>query len=313
MGMEDASLSKGGNVKAAHEPQRVSAADFIRGFANWRLQSTRKPVVVTHHGKDAHVLISLDDFRRLDDKGASEIAAASNALRDSFATLVESIRDAIIVIDHQWRIAALNPAASDMLGIAAAQSIGEPLAALLPRLDGSLLAHRLNRLLDHRERFAGEIPGVVRPRQWLRVDLIPVALGGAIVLRDVSDTMDDCAASDTRQALIAAVEADTTIGHARISVREAIETANAALTAMIGVDAAAIRRVRFSALLAIGERQAFAEALESVFLTGTAVRIGSQMVTREGAALAVTLSIAEVRGVYASDGAVIVVTPRVAA
>ena len=51
-------------MTAAHEPQRVSAADFIRGFANWRLQSARKPVVVTHHGKDAHVLISLDDYRR---------------------------------------------------------------------------------------------------------------------------------------------------------------------------------------------------------------------------------------------------------
>src|SRR3546814_8709171 len=51
--------SLGVSVATAQEPQRVSAADFIRGFANWRLQSARKPVVVTHHGKDAHVLISL--------------------------------------------------------------------------------------------------------------------------------------------------------------------------------------------------------------------------------------------------------------
>lgn len=32
------------------EPQRVPAAEFIRGFANWRLQASRKPVVVTHRG-----------------------------------------------------------------------------------------------------------------------------------------------------------------------------------------------------------------------------------------------------------------------
>src|SRR3546814_1600055 len=55
--------SLGVSVATAQEPQRVSAADFIRGFANWRLQSASKPVVVTHHGKDAHVLISLDDYR----------------------------------------------------------------------------------------------------------------------------------------------------------------------------------------------------------------------------------------------------------
>ncbi len=51
--------------------RRTSSA----AFANWRLQSARKPVVVTHHGKDAHVLISLDDYRRLDGEMASQIAA----------------------------------------------------------------------------------------------------------------------------------------------------------------------------------------------------------------------------------------------
>ena len=299
-------------MKAAYEPQRVSAADFIRGFANWRIQSTRKPVVVTHHGKDAHVLISLDDYRRLDGEAASKVAAASNTLQDSLAALVEAIRDGVILIDRKWRIAALNPAASDMLGVAAGQVIGGELAAALPGLHGSLLVHRLNRLVDHRERFSGDIPDVLRPRQWLRVDLVPVAVGGAIILRDVSETMDDYAATDTRRALIAAIEADTGIGHARISVRETVETANEALMIMVGVDAAAVRRVRFSALLAIGARQAFSETLESVFRTGHPARIASQMVTRDGTIIAVTLSIAEIRGTYAGDGAMVVVTRRAA-
>src|SRR3546814_8921230 len=79
--------SLGVSVATAQEPQRVSAADFIRGFANWRLQSARKPVVVTHHGKDAHVLISLDDYRRLDGKIARDVAAASDLLQASLAGL----------------------------------------------------------------------------------------------------------------------------------------------------------------------------------------------------------------------------------
>src|SRR3546814_4358195 len=82
--------SLGVSVATAQEPQRVSAADFIRGFANWRLQSARKPVVVTHHGKDAHVLISLDDYRRLDGKTARDVATASDMLQASLAGLVES-------------------------------------------------------------------------------------------------------------------------------------------------------------------------------------------------------------------------------
>ena len=297
-------------VATAQEPQRVSAADFIRGFANWRLQSARKPVVVTHHGKDAHVLISLDDYRRLDGDVAREVAAASDILQSSLAGLVESVRDGVILIDRQRRVAALNPAASDMLEIAAAGLIGEELMVALPGLRDSLIFHHVNRLLDHRERFSGDVPGMLRPRQWLHIDLIPLPIGGAIILRDVSDAIKGFAAGDMRQAMLDAVEIDGGIGHARISVRETVEAANVMLTDLLGVDASAIRRVRFSALLAVGQRSAFVEALESVFRSGAPVRIASQMVTRDGSVVDVALTIAEVRGPYASDGAVVLVTRR---
>jgi PAS domain-containing protein len=301
---------QGDIVAAAQEPQRVSAADFIRGFANWRLQSARKPVVVTHHGKDAHVLISLDDYRRLDRDVAREVAAASDILQSSLAGLVESVRDGVILIDRQRRIAALNPAASDMLETAAAGLIGEELMAAIPGLRDSLMVHHINRLLDHRERFSGDVPGMLRPRQWLHVDLVPLPVGGAIVLRDVSDAIDGFAAGDMRQAMLDAVEIDGGIGHARISVRETVEAANAMLTDLLGVEAPAIRRVRFSALLAVGQRSAFVEALESVFRSGVPAHVASQMVTRDGSVIDVALTIAEVRGPYASEGAVVLVTRR---
>ncbi len=298
-------------MATVQEPHRVSAADFIRGFANWRLQSARSPVVVTHHGKDAHVLISLDDYRRLDGD-AVDVAGATDRLQQSLAGLAESIRDGVILIDRQLRIVAANPAACDMLERPCADLIGAPLMTAAPRIEGSLLAHHIVRLIDHRERFAGDVPDILRPRQWLRVDLVPAPVGGALILRDVSDALSGFAANDARQALLAAVEAQGEIGHARISVREAVEAANDTLLEMIGVDAAAIRRVRFSALLAIGYRAAFAEGLEELFRSGHPVRLASQIVTRDGDAIAVTLTITEVRGPYVSDGAVVLVTGRAA-
>ena len=296
-------------MATAQEPQRVSAADFIRGFANWRLQSAREPVVVTHHGKDAHVLISLDDYRRLDGD-AGDVADTADRLQQSLAGLVESIRDGMILIDRQWRIVAANPAACDMLERSCADLIGAPLTTAVPRIEGSLLAQHLVRLIDHRERFSGDVPDVLRPRQWLRVDLVPALVGGALILRDVSDALSEFAENDARQALLTAVEAQGDIGHARISVRETVEAANDTLLEMLGVDAAAIRRVRFSALLAIGCRAAFVEGLEELFRSGQSVRLASQIVTRDGDVIGVTLTIAEVRGPYASDGAVVLVTRR---
>jgi PAS domain-containing protein len=293
---------------ATQEPQRVSAADFIRGFANWRMQSARKPVFVTHHGKDAHVLISLDDYRRLDGETSDDVATTADMLQSSLAGLVESVRDGIILVDRQWRIAAVNPTASDMLEIPAARLIGEQLMSAVPGLHGSLVFHHITRLIDHRERFSGDVPDIIRPRQWLHFDLVPVPVGGAIIVRDVSESMAEFAAGDMRQAILNAVEADGGIGYARISVRETVEMASDMLIDLLGVDPEAIRRVRFSALLAVGQRSAFVEALETVFRSGQSARVASQMVTRDGSVIDVTLSIAEVRGPYASDGAVVLVT-----
>ena len=109
-------------------------------------------------------------------------------------------------------------------------------------------------------------------------------------------------------AALDAIETDGSIGHVRISVRESVESANAMLVALLGVDLVAIRRVRFSALLPVGQRAAFVEARESVFRSGNPLRLSSQMVTRDGEVVDVTLTIAEVRGPYASEGAVILVT-----
>jgi PAS domain S-box-containing protein len=287
----------------------VSAAEFIRGFANWRLQAVRKPVMVTHHGKDAHVLISLDDYRRLDGENGAGAAAPGTGLDGSLAALVEWVRDGVIVIDREWRILSVNPAACDLLERAAAELLGENLALALPQLGASLLFQRIIRLIDHRERFSGDMPGILRPRQWLHVDLVPLPVGGALLLRDVSEAIEGFAAGDARQALATAIDIDGSVGHARLSVRETIDSANGTLRTMVGVEATAIRRVRFSALLAVGQRAAFSEALETVFRSGGPARIASQIVTREGVMLDVTLSIAELRGAYTSEGALVLVTP----
>src|SRR3546814_4925305 len=102
----------------------------------------------------------------------SDLSAASQAAR------VEAIRDAVILVDRQARVAAVNPAASDLLETAAADLVRQSLAEVMPGLAGSVLLAHLRRMLDHRERFSGEVPGLVAPRQWLRADLIPLPVGG---------------------------------------------------------------------------------------------------------------------------------------
>lgn len=294
-------------MKQEQLSERVSSADFVRGFANWRVQSARTPVVVTHHGKDAHVLISLDEYRRLGDGGGEGDNAS---LRYSKMLLLESVRDALILIDRERRIAALNPAASDMFEIAAAGLAGQPLTAALPTIEASCIYPHIIRMIDYRERFSGELPSLLRPGQWLRADLVPLPVGGAIILRDVSETIAARERASAQQAAIRAIDVDAGIGHALISVRDTVEYANDALIRMIGVSEEAIRRVRFSALLAMSVRHQFSEAIETLFGTGSPARLESELVSREGLAVPVTLSVVERRGTYGSEGAAVVVTRR---
>ena len=287
---------------------RVSAADFIRGFANWRMQAARRPVVVTHHGKDAHVLISLDDYRRMGGAGEGDVSAA--ALRESQILLLESVRDALILVDRERRIAAINPAAADMIEMAASPLIGQPLGVALPAIESNLIFHHVLRMIDHRERFSGDLPSLLRPGQWIHADLVPLPVGGAIILRDVSEAIAALEASDARAAALRALDADGGIGHACISLREAVEYANGPLAAMLGVGDEAIRRVKFSALLSVARRAAFGEALEEVLRAGKPVRIESELVARDGAIVPVALAIVERRNAYFSDGAVVIATRR---
>ena len=291
---------------APQEPQRVSAAEFIRGFASWRLRAARRPVVVTHHGRDAHVLISLDDYRRLGDP----VGPTINDLDRSRAAVIEGLRDAVLLVGRDGRIVAANPAACDMVEAAAADLIGrDPIEVLGQRPDGPLTL-ALGRMLGQRERFSADIPGLLRPGGWMHVDMIPVPAGGALILRDISAAIDGAGQELARLALSAAIDAHGAIGIARLSVREAVEDANEALLALTGTDPLAIRRVRFSALLTAPGRPLFAEAVDDMFRSGIPRRIEADMMTRSGAAAAVTLSLAEIRGPYASEGAVVTVTPR---
>jgi PAS domain-containing protein len=288
--------------------ERVSAADFIRSFASWRMQAARRPVVVTHHGKDAHVLISLDDYRRMGTAGERE--ARGEVLRESQILLLESVRDAVILVDRERRIAAINPAAADMIEMAAPPLIGQPLATALPAIEASLVFHHILRMIDHRERFSGDLPSLLRPGQWIHADLVPLPVGGAIILRDVSEAIAALETSDARAAALRALDTDGSIGHACISLREAVEYANGALVAILGVGDEAIRRVKFSALLTVARRAAFGEAVEEVLRGGRPVRIESELVARDGVIVPVALAIAERRNAYFSDGAVVIVTRR---
>uniref|UniRef100_UPI0035C99DB3 PAS domain-containing protein n=1 Tax=uncultured Sphingomonas sp. TaxID=158754 RepID=UPI0035C99DB3 len=289
------------NVVPSH---RVSAADFVRSFGIWRERASETPVTITNHGRETHVLMSSRTF--------AEINTDTNAYVDdhykSMAALFDRFRDCVIIVDKNLTVQRVNAAACDFFKVCAAQIEGAPLERIMPHLKESFALRNILRTLSNGERSATDVPSISKAGIWLHVETFSVTEGAAIVFRDITGDVEANRQADVKQAIIKAIGVDGSVGYARISPREMVEGADAVLRDMIGLSEEALRRAKFSAIIAPRRRAEFHQTLESVFLRHGPVRLETCLFANSGREVPVRLSIVELRGEYASEGAIIVVT-----
>jgi PAS domain S-box-containing protein len=291
------------DIAPAH---RVSAADFVRSFGIWRERASETPVTITNHGRDTHVLMSSRTFASIaNDTGTVQEGDNSYA---SMNALFDRFRDCVIIVDQDLVVRRANAAACDFFKMSAAQLEGAPLERAMPNVRDSFALRNIVRTLSIGERSATDVPSITKAGIWLHVETFPVNEGAAIFFRDITGDVEANRLADVKQAIIKAVEIDGSIGYARISPREMVEGADEVLRDMMGLSEEAMRRVKFSTIVVPRQRAAFHEALESVFLHKGPVRLETCLFANTGVEVPVRLSIVELRGEYATEGAIIVVT-----
>lgn len=291
----------------------VPAADLVRNFGQWRDQARLEPVVVTIHGRRSHVIMGYDNFLSAigDDDGLSNHQPRTDPVEASVIALFDSVRDCVVVVAEDLTILRVNHAASVHLRRPAETLVGAGLTDLFPTVIGSFGLRHLHRALQQSEPFSGDVPTPGREGHWLRLDIVPVAAGAAIIFRDVTDEVTGEQRADVTQSIIHALEVDGGVGFAQVSVRETVTHADARLLAMLGLTEEALSRVRFSTIIPARRRPAFATAIETVLAGRGAQRVETELLCNDGSLLPVRVTIVELRGAYASEGAVILVTPLV--
>jgi PAS domain-containing protein len=287
---------------------RVSAAEFVRNFGVWRERATSSPVTITNHGRDTHVLVS---------SGTYSVIAQDNmsptTCDDAYASMnafFDKVRDCVIIIDHDLVVQRANAAACDFLKMSAATIETAPLAQTLPRLDESLALRHIIRTLTTGERSSTDVPSITRPGVWLHIETFPINEGAAIFFRDITADVESNRGADVKQIIIEAIGLHGNVGHARISIRETIETVDAVFCDMMNLREEVLRRVKFSTMIVQRKRAAFHDALETVFLRQGPVCLDTCLLSNSGRELPVRLSIVELGGKFATEGAIIVVTRR---
>jgi PAS domain S-box-containing protein len=113
---------------------------------------------------------------------------ALRVTNDRLERVLASITDGYYALDADWRFLAMNPIASEIIGVAPAEAIGRDFLEVTKLSPQLLVYARMSRVMALRkpDHFEGE--SQIRPGKWYEVHLYPRDEGGLeVYFRDITD------------------------------------------------------------------------------------------------------------------------------
>jgi len=122
----------------------------------------------------------------------------AEAARNQIATILESITDAFVAFDHEWRYTYVNEQAIRLLQATREQLLGKHVwEEVFPELVGHLVYQELHRAI--REQVAVVLEVFIEPlSKWLEIHAYPSPDGLAVYFRDITERK--CSESALRQS-----------------------------------------------------------------------------------------------------------------
>ncbi|RSV32799.1 PAS domain S-box protein [Sphingomonas sp. ABOLH] len=299
----------GGEVIMRNEADQptVSSADFARRFGQLRQMQDDEAIFVTHHGRATHVLTTVRHYNALrDNEGDGDAAIAPPSLQD----FANCLTVGVLLIDYDMRILAANHVAHAQLDREENELVGHHVFKAVPTLHGLLVETYVRRSVASREPASAEIPSLFRPDSWVRVDIHPFARHVTILFHDITEDMKRHRLADVRQSLREAIGVHDGIGYVCLNTRGHIDRAEPTFCEMVHLSEERLHHVAIADLVPVAHRVAFREALDKVLSGEGARTIDSVLLSNDGATVAVRVTIAELRGVYGNEGAIVLLTRR---
>ncbi|MEH3039846.1 MAG: PAS domain-containing protein [Sphingomonas paucimobilis] len=285
----------------------VSSADFARRFGQLRQMQDDEAIFVTHHGRATHVLTTVRHYNALkDSEDQTDTATAPPSLHD----FANCLTIGVLLIDYDLRILAANHVAHAQLDREDSELVGQRVFQAVPVLRGSLVETYVRRSIASREPASAELPSLFRPDSWIRVDIHPFARHVTILFHDITEDMKRHRLADVRQSLREAIGVHDGIGYVCLNTRGHIDRAEPTFCDMVHLSEERLHHVALADLVPVAHRVAFREALDKVLSGEGARTIDSVLLSNDGATVAVRVTIAELRGVYGNEGAIVLLTRR---
>jgi PAS domain S-box-containing protein len=142
------------------------------------LQGTRLQPFQRVDSKNSHSNI------RVDSPPADEVAASADGIHAQ--EVIESISEAFISLDHDWRFTYVNHTAERLLGKSASDLLGKDHWEVYPEAIGTIIEREFRRAAA--SRTAVEFENFYDPWQrWFEVKACPLHHGLAVFFRDITE------------------------------------------------------------------------------------------------------------------------------
>ena len=280
----------------------VRASEFPRRFGH--LSQAGKTIFVTHHGRETHALLPIDNYK--------EFIAPATIDESDAAPINQQLADwlpfLLMIADQGGSIVMANRTAHAMARRADGSLSGSRLFDALPALRETVFEAYFLRTERTGEPCSFEVPGLFATGSWHRVETFRTTQGVVILARDITDEVTTCRLADSKAAVMEATIAHGGIGHIWINVRGRIEQIDAAMSDLLHLPRERLRHVPLVDLLPVAHRVALRDVIEQVMNQGGSQRFETEFLRNDGATLPAVAAIKDLRGLYGCEGAVLVIT-----
>lgn len=282
----------------------VRASEFPRKFGH--LSQAGRTVFVTHHGRETHALLPIANYHEF-------VATAKHDDHDgvfSDQELADWLPLMLIVTDESRTIVMANRTAHAMARKPEGALPGCALFEALPALKESMFESYYNHTERTGEPCSFELPGLFGTESWHRVETSRTHQGVVFLARDITEDVQVHRLADTKKTLIEAMLAHGGIGYVWFNVRGRIEQVDPAMSDLLQLPRERLNNVPVVDLVPVGRRVMLREMIEDVLTHGGTPRFETEFLRNDGTTVPAVGAIKDLRGVYGSEGAVMVVTRK---
>ena len=276
----------------------VSSAEFIRNIGHWQNEALRRPISITHHGRERLVLASPEEFNVGNGVDHSTKHSLTELRADADAVL-ENLGDGFLAFDAALRVKRSNTVAEAFIGRSRDLLQGSLAAEFLPSPVGVVLSERLQRVMRTRKHEVFET--AVQDRH-ISVRIFPLVEGAAVLFSNVTEQHDQRLDVGVGKALCAATNRHSQAAGIKLEATGRIKHVHDSFCAWSGFAREAVEGQRFVDLLPASQRREVGDMIEKA-LQGDATRaIEVTLIGSEGQEVSGVLTMAPIQIDFITHG-----------